>query len=68
MTHRCPWQVVHIFSHIHQTYVVHTLCLEDAVSQSENRQWLTQSAIQEAAVSTGVKKVSKLFERVSVHD
>lgn len=57
MTHRCPLQVVHIFSHIHQTYVVHTLCLKDAVSQSENMQWLTPSALQEAAVSTGVKKV-----------
>ncbi|XP_056895213.1 adenine DNA glycosylase isoform X1 [Takifugu flavidus] len=53
-------EVVHIFSHIHQTYVVHTLRLKDAVSQSENMQWLTPSALQEAAVSTGVKKIMKL--------
>lgn len=52
-------QVVHIFSHIHQTYVVHSLRLKDAHTraQSENAQWLSRSALQEAAVSTGVKKV-----------
>lgn len=64
MRHRCCLQVVHIFSHIHQTYIVYTLRLKDAGSHSENMQWLTRSALQEAAVSTGVKKVS---ERVSVH-
>lgn len=53
------WQVVHIFSHIHQTYVVHSLRLMDADThaRSENVQWLTRSALQEAAVSTAVKKV-----------
>lgn len=52
-------QVVHIFSHIHQTYVVHSLRLKDADTRacSENVQWLTRSALQEAAVSTAVKKV-----------
>uniref|UniRef100_A0A8C9XSF5 Adenine DNA glycosylase n=1 Tax=Sander lucioperca TaxID=283035 RepID=A0A8C9XSF5_SANLU len=52
-------EVVHIFSHIHQTYVVHSVCLKDtdAQTQTENAQWLTRSALQEAAVSTGVKKV-----------
>lgn len=56
-------QVVHIFSHIHQTYVVHSVCLKDADThtQTENAQWLTRSALQEAAVSTGVKKVFILF-------
>lgn len=63
-------QVVHIFSHIHQTYVVHSLRLKDADThaRSENVQWLTRSALQEAAVSTAVKKVFISFTlRVFVH-
>ncbi|XP_059197135.1 adenine DNA glycosylase [Centropristis striata] len=57
-------EVVHIFSHIHQTYVVHSVCLKDSDSQTqtENVQWLTRSALQEAAVSTGVKKILKLCD------
>uniref|UniRef100_A0A8C2ZR57 Adenine DNA glycosylase n=1 Tax=Cyclopterus lumpus TaxID=8103 RepID=A0A8C2ZR57_CYCLU len=56
-------EVVHIFSHIHQTYVVQSVRLKaaDAQTQAENAQWLTGSALQEAAVSTGVKKVFILF-------
>uniref|UniRef100_A0A8C9XVH0 Adenine DNA glycosylase n=1 Tax=Sander lucioperca TaxID=283035 RepID=A0A8C9XVH0_SANLU len=59
-------EVVHIFSHIHQTYVVHSVCLKDtdAQTQTENAQWLTRSALQEAAVSTGVKKIVKLCDSV----
>ncbi|XP_074524023.1 adenine DNA glycosylase [Halichoeres trimaculatus] len=59
-------EVVHIFSHIHQTYVVHSVCLKDsdAQTQNENAQWLTRSALQEAAVSTGVKKIVKLCDSV----
>lgn len=57
-------EVVHIFSHIHQTYVVHSVCLKDCdtQTQTENAQWLTRSALQEAAVSTGVKKIVKLCD------
>uniref|UniRef100_A0A4W6EZJ2 Adenine DNA glycosylase n=1 Tax=Lates calcarifer TaxID=8187 RepID=A0A4W6EZJ2_LATCA len=56
-------EVVHIFSHIHQTYVVHSMRLKDGdiQAQSENAQWLSRSALQEAAVSTGVKKVCVVF-------
>ncbi|KAK5870137.1 hypothetical protein PBY51_024797 [Eleginops maclovinus] len=59
-------EVVHIFSHIHQTYVVHSVCLKDADThtQTENAQWLSRSALQEAAVSTGVKKIVKLYDSV----
>jgi len=52
-------QVVHIFSHIHQTYVVYSVRLKerDTQMQTENTQWLTRPALQDAAVSTGQKKV-----------
>ncbi|XP_070688277.1 uncharacterized protein mutyh [Pempheris klunzingeri] len=59
-------EVVHIFSHIHQTYLVHSVRLRerDTQTQTENAQWLTRSALQEAAVSTGVKKILKLCDAV----
>ncbi|KAF3834906.1 hypothetical protein F7725_027464 [Dissostichus mawsoni] len=59
-------EVVHIFSHIHQTYVVHSVCLKDADTHThtENARWLSRSALQEAAVSTGVKKIVKLYDSV----
>ncbi|XP_061744133.1 adenine DNA glycosylase [Nerophis ophidion] len=62
-------EVVHVFSHIHQTYVVHTLCLRDAgaPTQTENAQWLSRSALQEAAVPTGVKKVVNLCDLQKKH-
>uniref|UniRef100_A0A8C5D7H7 Adenine DNA glycosylase n=1 Tax=Gouania willdenowi TaxID=441366 RepID=A0A8C5D7H7_GOUWI len=52
-------EVVHVFSHIHQTYVVYSMCLKeaDAHSHTGNTQWLSHRALQEAAVSTGQKKV-----------
>ncbi|XP_030583481.1 adenine DNA glycosylase isoform X2 [Archocentrus centrarchus] len=59
-------EVVHIFSHIHQTYVVYSVCLKesDTHTHTENTQWLTRSALQEAAVSTGLKKIVKLYDSV----
>ncbi|XP_028299804.1 adenine DNA glycosylase [Gouania willdenowi] len=59
-------EVVHVFSHIHQTYVVYSMCLKeaDAHSHTGNTQWLSHRALQEAAVSTGQKKILKLFNSV----
>ncbi|KAM4548512.1 adenine DNA glycosylase [Odontesthes bonariensis] len=59
-------EVVHIFSHIHQTYVVYSVRLKerDTQTQTENTQWLTRPALQDAAVSTGQKKIVKLFDSV----
>lgn len=59
-------EVVHIFSHIHQTYVVYRVCLQQRGSESdcENTQWLSRSALQQAAVSTGLKKILKLYESI----
>ena len=59
-------QVVHIFSHIHQTYVVHIVRLKDTQTHTENTQWLSRAALQEAAVSTGVKKVCVLVTQQCV--
>ncbi|KAG8003628.1 Adenine DNA glycosylase [Nibea albiflora] len=59
-------EVVHVFSHIHQTYVVHSVRLKDGdtQTQTESAQWLDRSALQEAAVSAGVKKIVKLCDSV----
>ncbi len=60
-------QVVHIFSHIHQTYIVFSVRVSDW-SEGEQEQktcWLTKSVLKEAAVSTGVKKVVYIFMRFS---
>ncbi|XP_068447215.1 uncharacterized protein mutyh [Clinocottus analis] len=59
-------EVVHVFSHIHQTYAVHSVRLKDGdtQTQAEKALWLTRSALQEAAVSTGVKKIMKLCDSV----
>ncbi|XP_047442331.1 adenine DNA glycosylase [Mugil cephalus] len=57
-------EVVHIFSHIHQTYVVYSVCVKEGDTQAENTQWLSRGALQEAAVSTGLKKIVKLYDSV----
>ncbi|XP_041913639.1 adenine DNA glycosylase [Alosa sapidissima] len=56
-------EVVHIFSHIHQTYVVYSMvCPAHKNEEKPTIRWITRSALQEAAVSTGVKKIMKLYE------
>lgn len=52
-------QVVHIFSHIHQTYIVFSVCVSDCSEKEQEQKtcWLTKSALEGAAVSTGLKKV-----------
>ncbi|NXK27917.1 MUTYH glycosylase, partial [Arenaria interpres] len=53
-------EVVHVFSHIHQTYVVYSLhldgdvTLEPALSPSR---WVTEDEFRTSAVSTAMKKV-----------
>ncbi|MBN3302373.1 MUTYH glycosylase, partial [Amia calva] len=62
-------EVVHVFSHIHQTYVVYGCTVPGRADSSlagEDEgalaaRWLTNSAFQEAAVSTAMKKVTVLF-------
>uniref|UniRef100_A0A8D0EKU2 Adenine DNA glycosylase n=1 Tax=Strix occidentalis caurina TaxID=311401 RepID=A0A8D0EKU2_STROC len=55
-----PSQVVHIFSHIHQTYVVYSLPLDGDVTldpASSPSRWVTEEEFHASAVSTAMKKV-----------
>lgn len=63
-------EVVHIFSHIHQTYIVFSVHVSDCSDREQKQKtcWLTKSALQKAAVSTGVKKIMKLYESSSKLD
>ncbi|XP_029888328.1 adenine DNA glycosylase isoform X1 [Aquila chrysaetos chrysaetos] len=59
-------EVIHIFSHIHQTYVVYSLpvdgdmMLDPALSPSR---WVTEEEFHASAVSTAMKKVLKAHEK-----
>ena len=69
-TKRCHiTEVVHIFSHIHQTYIVETFQITDSNNNSDcpgesKRQWkwVTKEQFLESAVSTAMKKVFKAYE------
>ncbi|XP_021261248.1 adenine DNA glycosylase isoform X2 [Numida meleagris] len=58
-------EVVHIFSHIHQTYAVYSLCLDGDVvldtALSPSR-WVSEEEFRASAVSTAMKKVLKARE------
>ncbi|XP_009988541.1 PREDICTED: A/G-specific adenine DNA glycosylase, partial [Tauraco erythrolophus] len=59
-------EVIHIFSHIHQTYVVYSLPLDEDVTLvpalSPSR-WVTKEEFCASAVSTAMKKVLKACEK-----
>ncbi|NWS42061.1 MUTYH glycosylase, partial [Probosciger aterrimus] len=53
-------EVVHIFSHIHQTYVVYSLSVDGDVTldpASSPSRWVTEEEFHASAVSTAMKKV-----------
>ncbi|NXS14758.1 MUTYH glycosylase, partial [Neodrepanis coruscans] len=55
-------EVTHIFSHIHQTYVVYSLPLDGDVTlapASSPSRWVTEEEFHASAVSTAMKKVLK---------
>ncbi|XP_035188863.1 adenine DNA glycosylase isoform X3 [Oxyura jamaicensis] len=59
-------EVVHIFSHIHQTYVVYSLSLDGDVTldlASCPSRWVTEEEFRASAVSTAMKKVLRACER-----
>ncbi len=59
-------ETVHIFSHIRMTMVVEELCLQgkvpDSLTASTDFQWLTNTELTSKGLSSGVKKVLKLFQ------
>ncbi|KAM6262454.1 adenine DNA glycosylase [Porphyrio hochstetteri] len=59
-------EVVHIFSHIHQTYVVYSLPLDGDVTLDpalSPSRWVTEEEFHASAVSTAMKKVLKVREK-----
>uniref|UniRef100_UPI00398ECB1B adenine DNA glycosylase-like isoform X3 n=1 Tax=Pristiophorus japonicus TaxID=55135 RepID=UPI00398ECB1B len=66
-------EVVHIFSHIHQTYHVYGSSLvdatADAVKQEETEhpsfRWVPEAEFHQSAVSTAMKKVFRMFKHSS---
>ncbi|KAM6262869.1 adenine DNA glycosylase isoform 1-T1 [Spheniscus humboldti] len=59
-------EVVHIFSHIHQTYVVYSLPLDGDVTLDpalSPSRWVTEKEFHASAVSTAMKKVLKAREK-----
>ncbi|NXL62830.1 MUTYH glycosylase, partial [Chordeiles acutipennis] len=53
-------EVVHIFSHIHQTYVVYSLPLDEDMTMDlalSPSRWVTEEEFHASAVSTAMKKV-----------
>lgn len=52
-------QVLHIFSHIHQTYIIDSITVEDVDEDHCTRpvRWVTETEFKEAAISTAMKKV-----------
>lgn len=56
------FQVEHIFSHIHQTYIVQAVIVpeeevDDSQVHAEYSRWVTKEEFSSAAVSTAMKKV-----------
>ncbi|NXX84470.1 MUTYH glycosylase, partial [Urocolius indicus] len=53
-------EVIHVFSHIHQTYVVYSLSLDEDVTLDpalSPSRWVTEEEFRASAVSTAMKKV-----------
>ncbi|XP_061860350.1 adenine DNA glycosylase [Colius striatus] len=59
-------EVIHVFSHIHQTYVVYALSLDEDVTLDpalSPSRWVTEEEFHASAVSTAMKKVLKAHEK-----
>ncbi|XP_055497652.1 adenine DNA glycosylase isoform X4 [Leucoraja erinacea] len=69
-------EVVHLFSHIHQTYLVYSNSFSDAsgdtVMQEDREQpcfrWVSEAEFYQSAVPTSMKKVFRLFKHSSVNE
>ncbi|XP_025909411.1 adenine DNA glycosylase, partial [Nothoprocta perdicaria] len=59
-------EVIHIFSHIHQTYVVYSLPVDEDVTLDAvlpPSRWVTEEEFHASAVSTAMKKVLKAYRK-----
>lgn len=69
-------EVVHLFSHIHQTYLVYSNSFSDAsgdtVMEEDREQpcfrWVSEAEFYQSAVPTSMKKVFRLFKHSSVNE
>ncbi|XP_038650088.1 adenine DNA glycosylase isoform X2 [Scyliorhinus canicula] len=69
-------EVVHIFSHIHQTYHVYSNSFSDStvdtVKQEETEcppfRWVTKAEFHQSAVSTAMKKVFRLYGNLCMNE
>ncbi|XP_028418066.1 adenine DNA glycosylase-like [Dendronephthya gigantea] len=64
-------EVVHLFSHIHHTYIVHKIVIPESAQENmttgqsadgRSTKWVTQLEFLETAVSTAMKKVYNLYK------
>ncbi|XP_070564071.1 adenine DNA glycosylase-like [Ptychodera flava] len=68
-------EVVHIFSHIHQTYMVETFTVDFSETTCDNChdnsdaqrpwKWMTKEDFTSSAISTAVKKIFKAYESLN---
>ncbi|KFM66866.1 A/G-specific adenine DNA glycosylase, partial [Stegodyphus mimosarum] len=59
-------EVIHIFSHIHTTYIIEHLVVDKSVKvshASKELMWLSEEEFQSAAVSTAMKKVLAFVQK-----
>ncbi|KAG8193187.1 hypothetical protein JTE90_005537 [Oedothorax gibbosus] len=59
-------EVIHLFSHIHTTYIVNHIVLENSVkmkSTKKENMWITEEEFNSAAVSTAMKKVLAIVKK-----
>ncbi|XP_053394319.1 adenine DNA glycosylase-like isoform X2 [Mercenaria mercenaria] len=64
-------EVVHIFSHIHQTYLIKSVTVDQSSIKQQDQpkcKWVTRQQFMEAAVSTAMKKVFKAYEAACNED
>ncbi|CAG2206874.1 mutY [Mytilus edulis] len=65
LKHTYVGEVVHLFSHIHQTYVIDSITVEEEDVKdhpsTKPLRWVTEEELHESAVSTAMKKVFKAF-------
>ncbi|XP_076462945.1 adenine DNA glycosylase-like [Babylonia areolata] len=63
-------EVVHIFSHIHQTYLVSMVTVKEenvTMAKEDQARWVTKEELDAAALPTAMRKVFKLYSEGKGH-